>query len=245
MNARRSGTLAALFILAVFPASTSLFGQEPATVSAPPQDQSEQLLEKALQSINAGNPQTAIDQYLDPLIADFERMVRPDGPQFYSANTMGEVMLYPALDPAKNSTVVGGAWSTALHLKGYALIDLERYDDAKAVLRHGLEIAPMNPSLWNELGAILQLEKNWPEAARAYVQAENGAKLFADPDAKTVNNLLTRALRGQGYVLIETGELKKAEKLYRRCLKLDPHDDVARQELAYIADLKSQKKRNR
>jgi Flp pilus assembly protein TadD len=128
-------------------------------------------------------------------------------------------------------------------LKGHALIDLERYDDAKATLRHGLEIAPMNPSLWNELGAILQLEKNWPEAAKAYAAAESGARLFADPQARGANGPLTRALRGQGYVLIQTGELKKAEKLYRRCLKLDPHDDVARRELAHIATLKAEKRR--
>lgn len=245
MNVHRPATIAMIVCLASSMISTSLVGQQAAIASAPPQDQSDQLLEKALQSIEAGNPQTAIDQYLDPLLADFEKMVRLDGPHLYSANTKGEVMMYAALNPAKDSAIVGGAWSAALHLKGYALIDLERYDDAKATLQHGLEIAPMNPSLWNELGAILQLEKNWPEAASAYAAAESGARLFADLQEREVNRFLTRALRGQGYVLIETGELGKAEKLYRRCLKLDPQDDVAKRELAYIATLKAEKKKRR
>ncbi|MBK6672286.1 MAG: tetratricopeptide repeat protein [Proteobacteria bacterium] len=251
-STRLARNLAALLLLASGMASPLLRGQELSTTStAPSEEQSEQLLVKALDAIHAGNPQTAIDQYLDPVIAEFERLARPDGPQLYSANTLGEVLFYSSLNaaaarkgqPPRDSEVVSGAWSAALHLKGYALIDLERYEDAKSTLRHGIEVAPLNPALWNELGAILQLEKNWPEAARAYEQAESGAKLFADPQGREVNALLTRALRGQGFVLIETGELKKAEKLYRRCLKLDPDDDVAKKELAYIAGLKSQKKK--
>jgi tetratricopeptide (TPR) repeat protein len=247
--------LAAALLIGGGMAATVAVAQEQAPVlEAPSQEQSEQLIEKALQSIHAGNPQTAIDQYLDPVIADFEKLVRPDGPQLYSANSLVEALIYGALNSAtaktkgeksRDSEVLSGAWSTALHLKGYALIDLERYDDAKAVLRHGLEIAPIDPALWNELGAILQLEKNWPEALHAFKQAETGANMTVDHDSKEVNALLTRALRGQGYALIETGELKKAEKLYKRCLKLDRNDEIAQKELVYIAQLKKQKKKTR
>jgi len=247
----RVAAVAAALVLATGLGVSSAIAQEPqAPPAAPSQEQADQLLEKALQSIEAGNPQTAIDQFLDPLIVDFERMVTLEGPQLYSANTMGEAILYSALNAAvarkgetpRDATVLGGAWSSALHLKGYALIDLERYEEAKATLRHGLEIAPMNPALWNELGAILQLEMNWPEALHAYEQGESNAGLFQGPDRKRVNPLLTRALRGQGYVLIETGELKKAEKIYKRCLKLDPNDALAQKELVFIADLRKQRK---
>jgi tetratricopeptide (TPR) repeat protein len=218
-----------------------------------PEDMAEQLLDKALRTIQEGNPQTAIDQYLDPLIAGFEKRVTPDGPRLYSASTMIEAIMYSALAAAaakkgekpRDTTVLGGFWSAALHLKGYALIDLERYDDAKATLRHGIDIAPLNPALWNELGAILQLEKNWPESLAAFEQAEKGANLTADSGSRQANPLLTRALRGQGYVLIETGDLKKAEKTFRRCLKLDPADNGARDELTYIANLKAQQKNSR
>jgi tetratricopeptide (TPR) repeat protein len=92
--------------------------------------------------------------------------------------------------------------------------------------------------LWGELGAVMQQEKNWPEALAAYTEAESAAELSYDKDSKQINTPLTRALRGQGYVLIETGKLDEAEQRYQRCLQLDPDDEGAKRELNYIANLR-------
>jgi tetratricopeptide (TPR) repeat protein len=209
----------------------------------------EQLLDDALKSIGAGNPETAIQKFLDPLIQRYESRRAPDGPQLFSANSMIESIFYMGLaaaaardKEARDAQVLSGAWANAIHLKGYALIDLERFDEAKVVLRQGTEIAPMHPGLWSELGAILQEEKNWPEALAAFEKAEAAADLGFDKDSKEVNQLLTRALRGQGFALIEMGKLDQAEKLYKRCLKLDPGDDVAKREMAYIKQARKAKK---
>ncbi len=117
---------AALALGACIWAPPAIAQEPPPVPAAPSQDQADQLLEKALQSIEAGNPQTAIEQFLDPVIAEFERMVTPDGPQLYSANTLSEAILYSALNAAsarkgekpRDATVLGGARSSALHLKG-------------------------------------------------------------------------------------------------------------------------------
>jgi tetratricopeptide (TPR) repeat protein len=220
------------------------------TSSLAPEKQ-EELLEQARQAIQAGNPETAINRYLDPLIKNFQQGEPPAGQRIFSANSLIEAIMYAgmgaAADKAENiergTSVLDGTWSTAVHLKGYALIDLERFDEAKATLRAGIAIAPINPALWNELGAILQLEKNWPEALAAYQQAESGADLVFDDDSKEVNTMLTRALRGQGFVQIEMGDLNKATALFKRCLKLDRNDKGAKQELVYIDSLKAQQKK--
>jgi len=45
---------------------------------------------------------------------------------------------------------------------------------------------------------------------------------------------LTLAWRGQGYCLVELGRFDEAEKLYKKCLALDPSDKKAKGELEYI-----------
>jgi tetratricopeptide (TPR) repeat protein len=227
---------------------------EAAEVAAPEaQPDFQQMLGSAMKTIQEGNPGKAITEFLDPIIASFEPRAAEGQGRVFSANSMAETIYYAALgaglDKAKgkaaggDTVVLDGTWSSALHLKGYALIDQERYDEARAVLKRGTEIAPLHSLMWSELGAIYQLEKNWPEALAAYQQAEKGAELAFTGEDKQVNVLLTRALRGQGFVLIETGELGKAEKLYRRCLQLDPNDAGAKHELKYIDDMKRSKKK--
>jgi len=207
----------------------------------------QQTLAAAGRMIAEGNPSKAIVQYLDPIIEQFESHRVPSGTVRYSANSLSESVFYSVLGvggeatarsgPARQVVVLDGVWSSALHLKGYALIEAERFDEAKVVLRHGTEVAPMNPLIWNELGAVLQLEEDWPAALHAFEQGAVAAELVFDDASGEVNTYLTRALRGQGYVLIETGKLDEARALYEQCLKLDPDDRGAQKELNYIAGL--------
>lgn len=244
------------WLLAISPLTLAGEADADAAVAAAPQD-FQQMLASAMQTIKEGNPGRAIELYLDPVIASFEAQSQAramSGQRVFSANSMAESIYYAAMvavgdgktwNKARTAEVVvmGGTWSSALHLKGYALIDQERYEDAKAVLKRGTEIAPLHPLMWSELGAIYQDEQNWPEALAVYKQAESAAKLAFSGEKGEVNWMLTRALRGQGYVLIETGELKKAQKIYKRVLKLDPADDGAKRELKYIDDMKRSKKK--
>ena len=61
--------------------------------------------------------------------------------------------------------------------------------------------------------------------------ALDAAKLDPDHADRETGN----AWRCMGYALIEQGRYDEAEALYRACLKLDPGDAKAKNELAYIA----------
>lgn len=196
--------------------------------------------------IQQGIPDTAITQYLDPLIARYRAAHRDPGEKVYSAHSMVETLVYSTLDaaaaekgksaaPARVS-VLSGEWADALQLKAYALVELKRLDEAKATLQEAIALAPMGTMPWNELGAIYQLEKDWPAALDAYEHAEQGADLVTEEDPK--RPLYRRALRGKAYVYTEQGRLDDSEALYRQCLELDKEDSGALNELAYIDGLR-------
>lgn len=215
-----------------------------ATVPATP-SRSVQWLDGAVQAIKAGHPDTAITDFLDPLIASYEAQVGPEGPRLYSATSPEESLAYlmhsvteAKPGPVRGAKVVDSALATAYQLKGYSLVELKRFDEARSVLQKGTEIAPMNPAIWSELGNLLKTERNWPEAMAAYQKAEEGANIVYGRRGDPEKIMLARALRGQGFVLIETGELDKAQALYERCLTLNPNDSAAKQELSYIEGLR-------
>lgn len=199
-----------------------------------------------------GRPDVAIRDYFDPIIQDYQKHFSRSGELVYSANTTTEVLLYSALGATTGKSqakiastskiiVLNGVWADALELKGYALVDLKRDDDAAAVLKRAVSLAPFNPTSWTELGFVYQREKNWAAAMDAYQQAENGAELIEDEKETPTRPLLARALRGQGYVLTELGKLAEAKAIYLNCLQLNPDDARAKHELAYIGQLEAQK----
>ena len=207
----------------------------------------DQQLEAAIRTINEGNPQIAMDQHLNPLIAEFEAMGKRTGNIYFSASSLTEALLYSALGAAiadkeespRDTQVLDGTWATAVHLKGYALIEQENFDEALRVLTAGLQIAPKNPMLWNEIGAIHQAQRNWNESLQAFIASAEGAELVLEEKEKgEPNRMLARALRGQGFARIELGEFDVAEALFKRCLEMDADDRAAQHELAYIAELK-------
>ena len=91
----------------------------------------------ALQSISAGRPQEALDA-LEPVIAAYEADLTTERRHLYCGMSATEAVAYMALpDPDKKGAVaLGPGYCTALYLKGYALIDLNRIADARAVYLH-------------------------------------------------------------------------------------------------------------
>jgi len=207
------------------------------------------LMEKGMADVSRGNPETAIRTAYDPVIQNFETLYARERRKVYSARTGTEAIYYMVMSATvgdgnsgrtKGAVVANGAWSEAHWMKGYALVELERFDEAKVALRRALELSPLFPSVWSELGALYQLDKNWPDALKAYQEAEEGAKMIY-PAGPEQTDRLTRALRGQGYVLIETDKLDEAEARYRRVLELVPDEPGAKRELTYIANLRKQR----
>jgi tetratricopeptide (TPR) repeat protein len=162
----------------------------------------------------------------------------------YVTHGMEETILYMGMAVAadeksgskRGSIAIPGSWTDALVMKAYALVELRRPDEAKVALKRAIELSPLYPPPWIELGALYQQQKDWPAAMDAYQHAEDGAGFMEEGAAKTAN--LTRSWRGKGFVLTEQGKLDESEALYKKCLALNADDGGAKRELEYIRSLR-------
>jgi tetratricopeptide (TPR) repeat protein len=136
--------------------------------------------------------------------------------------------------------VLNGDWSDALLMKASALIELKRNEEAVAALERAIAIAPEYSPLFSELGYVYQQQHDWQRSLETYQKAESAAQFASTDDLKVQH--LTRALRGQGYNLVEMDQLDEAEKLYRRSLSLDEKDENSKRELRYIEQVRDRKK---
>ncbi|GGA48618.1 tetratricopeptide repeat protein [Dyella nitratireducens] len=154
----------------------------------------------------------------------------------FSARTVTEALYYMTLaaQQHKEAQVYSAAWATAYDMKGYILQDLGRRPEAKIALQHALRLAPQNSQILSELANVDENDKSWDEALRHFTDAEKATE-FSPPQLKNVE--LGRALRGQGYVLVELHRLDEAAAKYRRCLEIDPNDQAATRELQYVIGL--------
>ncbi|HEX4693705.1 tetratricopeptide repeat protein [Sphingomonas sp.] len=191
-------------------------------------------IDAAFQSITAGRPQEALDA-LAPVIVAYEADQAKEKRHLYCGMSVAETIAYMALpDPDKKGAVaLAPGYCTALYLKGFALIDLNRIADARAVYLRVVSLAPFHAHFLSELGQSYRYDKNWPMMLDSCKRAE-GVVGFASDESRKKETAL--AWHCQGYALTELGKLDEAEKLYRQCLELDPDDAHAKNELLYIAE---------
>lgn len=191
-------------------------------------------IDAALQSITAGRPQEALDT-LAPVIAAYEADQATEKRHIYCGMSMTETIAYMGLpDPDKKGAVaLAPGYCNALYLKGYALIDLNRIADARAVYQRVVALAPFHAHFLTELGQSYRYEKNWAKMLETCKSAEGMVELAPDESKKRERAI---AWHCQGYALSELGRFDEAEKLYRECLRLDPDDAHAKNELIYIAE---------
>lgn len=184
--------------------------------------------------IAGGKPSEAIE-VLDRIIADQEKAHRGETRQVFCARTPAELILYGGMGAqgGKGAVVLGPDWSMAVFLKGFALIDLQRPDEAKPFFDKAIAMSPMNAQFLGELGEWHKTRREWTQAYQLFERARGAARLSPD-DMK--NHDERRAMRGMGFVLIEQGKLDEAEALFRKCLEMDPNDAGAKTELQYIEE---------
>jgi tetratricopeptide (TPR) repeat protein len=207
------------------------------------------LLHEVRALVDAKKPQLAIEK-CEQVIAAFKAHYGNSKSKIYCAQSSAEnlgylLMAAAAMDKGefdkdkKNAIVLSSTWATAYFFKAYALQDLGRIAEAKAVLQLALELSPWNSRYLSELGSIYVLEKNWTKAKEVFEKAEDQVPTAPD-DMKA--ELLGRARRGLGYVFVELGQLDEAEKKYRQCLATDPKDTKAAKELEYVRGLRTKTK---
>ncbi len=195
---------------------------------------SEAALQKAVGLIRAKQPQAALDA-LEPALARFAAERKGDARRVYCGASPTEAILYAgmAAKDKANAVIAGPNYCTALFLKGFALVDLNRAAEAKETYRELLTHAPMNGQYLTEYAQLLGRERDWDAMLSTCGQAEAAADLAPD-QAKTFQK--TAALRCQGYALVEQHKLDEAQKRYEAALKVDPADAKSQGELRYIAE---------
>ncbi len=191
-------------------------------------------LQAAARSVRLHQPQAALD-ILTPVLATYEADHAKETRRLYCDMSLQETLLYLTLAAKDKVAAVAlpPGYCTALYLKGYALVDLGRVAEAKAIYERLIVLAPMYAQYQTEYGQLIRLEKDWPHMLAICTQASEAARI-ADPAIKPMQQ--GAALRCQGYALTELHRYDEAEKRYREALALNPNDALSQRELRYIAE---------
>ena len=93
--------------------------------------------------------------------------------------------------------------------KGYAQIQLGKYDDALQTLGQGLALYPRDSMLWNNKGYVYQKLRNYPDALAAYNTAIR------------LDNNFTTSFINKGDTLFLMGRYQEAADTYNAALATD------------------------
>jgi Flp pilus assembly protein TadD len=210
----------------------------PSSAEAKVEDADNEQVLKGVKMIEAGQIQAAIDGPLDELVHRYEAKYGNSKVKVYSARGMADALLYEALSattkPPVSSLVVGPAWAMGYWARGYAYNEMARYDEAIVELRKALALAPVDAQYQVELAYAYQQKHDWEQSLALYHSALD----YAEITASDTLGMKCRALRGQGYDLVELHRLDEAEAAYRACLELKPNEPRSLGELEYIRRLR-------
>jgi len=185
-------------------------------------------------------PAQAIAEHFDQVIRYYEAQYRKSKKRIYCARRPEEALLYTMMAAAEHdrsgtgqdTIVIDSTWSDAYFLKAYALVELKQPGEARKLLERALELSPMNSAYLSESAHLDQMDKDWDTALEKFKRATEAAESTTPEESKVFE--WTRALRGQGFALIELGRLEEAKAMYYKALELDPDDDGSKGELRYI-----------
>lgn len=199
------------------------------------------LVAEATQLVKSGHPADAITNHLDQVIAGYEKQYAGEQRHIYCAHGQAEALHYmmDASNRGEDAVALDSTWADAWYVKSYALTELHRTAEATSALDKAIALSPSFAHYLSERGYLYQLAKDWPHALDSFKAAEESVKLLADRDVQRHEH--TRALRGQGYALVELGDLDAAAQKYHQSLALDPDDKASSQELDDIKDRQSKR----
>jgi tetratricopeptide (TPR) repeat protein len=175
---------------------------------------------------------------IDPVISAFDKDKAKTEKGVYCARSLeeGSALRARALIQQQDVDIVTATRCQALFVKGFVLIDLNRASEAGPYLARAAAMAPLNSTFVAEFAEYNKSLGKWTEAYRLFSEA-SAAVEFSPPDSKDFAQ--GRAWRGMGFSLIEMNRLDEAEALFKKALALDPNDAHAKNELAYIAEVRA------
>jgi tetratricopeptide (TPR) repeat protein len=148
-----------------------------------------------------------------------------------SADTLAKLVGKAA---EKRNAIAVGSWvCSALFIKGFVLIDLNRRNEAEPYLRRATELDPTNAHYLNEYAEWWKHERQWQKSYDLFMAS---VALAPQQPADVRAKFQARALRGMGFTLIELGRLDDAQRQFDASLKLEPGNRAALSELQYIRE---------
>jgi len=200
----------------------------------------------AVLDINAGKIQRAIDGPLTDVVNRYEKQYGNSSDVVFSARGPVQGLLYLATTASNhafkgsgNAVDVGPAWSMAYWARGYGYSEMNRYPEAEAELKKALALSPRDAQYASELAYVYQMQKRFSESLSLF----EGVNAMLDTmdgwtdAAKT--EYRCKALRGQGYDLVELKRYDEAQAAYSACVALIPGEPKSLAELEYIKSVRA------
>lgn len=187
----------------------------------------------AFSAIQAGDPARALSM-VDPVVASFEKDFSGEKRHIFCSQTAEQEGYYLTTADGGADTVrlVPPTWCEALYVKAFALVDLDRLDDAQSIFERLVTFAPKHSRYLNELAYVFLKKKEWQRSIDAYMNAEAAANFT--PERRDYERCVS--FRGMGYDLVELGRLDDAEAAYRKCLAIIPDEPKSLGEIEYIKE---------
>ena len=193
----------------------------------------EATISQAFSAIQTGDPARALAT-VEPVVASFDKEFSGEKRHIFCSQTAEQDGYYltTADGGADNVRLVTVTWCQALYVKAFALVDLQRLDDAQLAFEKLVAFAPKHARYLNELAYVLLKKKEWQHSIDIYRSAEAAAAFT--PERRDYERCV--AFRGIGYDLVELGRLDDAEAAYRKCLAIIPDEPKSLGEIEYIKD---------
>ncbi len=190
-------------------------------------------------------PEAAIREAFDPIIRDHEARHPAGDTVYFCVRTPAEALFYltglaaahDKTGQGRNGVALASTWAYGYYGKAFALIELNRFDEAAEALDRALELSPANSQFLTERGYLYRASREWDKMLASHQAALEHVDFSPDAQRDTER---ARALRGAGYALIELDRLDEAERHFRDSLKIEPGNPVALDELDYIKKLRKQ-----
>ena len=202
MNFRRYLIILAVFLLTVLVVQPALSAGD---------------ITEVVTNHTAGNVTKVVTNYTADLEADTANKFYNYGVQSLNLDDFGNAIKYFDQALAENTTMMKKT-DALLYLyrnKAYALIQLEKYNDAISTVDEGLSYYPKDAILWNNKGYALYRLGKPQEALRLY------------NTAISYDGNYTNAYINQGNVLRDMGKYSEAVTAYTRANETDPFNIAA------------------
>lgn len=188
--------------------------------------------ERARDALTSGKPDDAI-ALVDPIIAKAEASDAKDADSMCPGVAVAVLSAFMARQNPNIVISAGDDWCEAMFLKGYALAELKRSEQAAAVLGKLVKHDPDNPNYQSEYAYVLQSSGKMDDSMAAYKKVVRISEKLSDKPNR--QHWRAVGLRGIGYIYSDRQQWNEAVKAYQESLKAEPDNKVALGELDYIA----------